>query len=326
MNCPLSARLPLVAAPGVPRVDGASRRLRQALIRAAACLAALALLGSPTFSASGKNEPGAEPRKERDRTLPHAVQPAGQPSGPSAKTGNHPLDPALAIAREGLERIRQNVRDYTATLIKRELINGRLSDYQYSFVKIRHRRIENGQVVVPFSVYLKFLKPRSVAGREVIWVEGRNGGKLLAHEGGLKNLLRFQLDPHGFVAMLGNRYPITEIGFLNLIEQLLHRGERERLHGECEVLFHNDARVDSRPCTMIEVVHPHRRPHFDFHMARIFIDQELNIPVQYAAWSWPERPGGPPVLLEEYTYRDVRLNVGLTDRDFDPDHPEYRFP
>lgn len=33
-----------------------------------------------------------------------------------------------------------------------------------------------------------------------------------------------------------------------------------------------------------------------------------------------------PVLEEEYTYMDVKLNVGLTDEDFDPDNKTYQFP
>ena len=34
---------------------------------------------------------------------------------------------------------------------------------------------------------MKFLKPESAKGREAIWVEGRNNGKIAAHEAGLKN-------------------------------------------------------------------------------------------------------------------------------------------
>ncbi len=37
------------------------------------------------------------------------------------------------------------------------------------------------------------------------------------------------------------------------------------------------------------------------------------------------QPGGQPQLLEEYTYLNVKLNVGLTDADFDDKNPEYNF-
>jgi hypothetical protein len=245
---------------------------------------------------------------------------------PGVDHGTHPLDPALKIAREGLEHIEADVRDYTATVIKRERIKDKLTDHIYMQVKIRHRQVRDGVVVAPFSAYIRFLQPRSLEGREAIWVEGRNGGKIVAHDRGIKNILRLHLDPTGTLAMWGNRYPITDIGFRNLVEKLIEKAEEDRKHGDCDVEFVGTAKVDGRLCTMIQVTHPVRQPHFDFYRARIFVDQELNIPIRYAAWSWPEYAGGPPLLLEEYTYRDVRLNVGLTDADFDPDNPRYNYP
>lgn len=241
-------------------------------------------------------------------------------------TEQHPLDPALETARAGLAHIRNNLSDYTALLVKRERVKGKLGEHQFMEAKFRQRRVENQQIVQPFSVYLKFLKPQSVKGREVVWVENRDEGKLIAHEGGFKNLLRVKLSPNNTLAMLGQRYPITQIGIENLIVQLIEKGERDRKHDECEVRFVQKAKVDGRECTMIEVVHPAPRPHFDFYRARIFIDDELQVPIRYAAWTWPEDEGGVPVLEEEYTYTQLRVNVGLTDRDFDPDNPEYNFP
>ena len=192
--------------------------------------------------------------------------------------------------------------------------------------KIRNRKTVAGEVQTPMAVYLKFLNPTAVKGREVIWVEGANDGKLIAHETGIKNLMRVKLEPTGFLAMLGQRYPITKIGFEHLVEELITKGERDRKQGDCEVKFFKDATVAKRSCTMIQVVHPEERPEYDFYRARIYIDDELNIPIRYAAWAWPESPGAEPVLLEEYTYVNVRLNVGLTDQDFDPNNPAYNFP
>ena len=47
--------------------------------------------------------------------------------------------------------------------------------------------------------------------------------------------------------------------------------------------------------------------------------------IRYASWSWPTEPGGQPVLEEEYTYSDIKVNVGLTDLDFDPNNPDYSY-
>lgn len=243
------------------------------------------------------------------------------------RPGTHPLEPALERAKEGLKLIEESVDDYTATMIKRERINGKLTEHEFVSAKVRNRKVDkDGKVVVPFAVYLKFLKPDSVAGREVIWVEGANDGKIVAHETGLLGFKRFYLPPQGFLAMMGQRYPITDIGIQNLIEELLERGGNDLKYGECEVKFYKGAKVDKYVCTLIEVIHPVPRDHFTFYRARIYIDDTLGVPVHYAAWTWPTEPGGEPVLEEEYTYRNLKLNVGLTEADFDPDNEAYDYP
>jgi hypothetical protein len=218
-----------------------------------------------------------------------------------------------------------NVRDYTAIMTKRCRVGGELSPYQQALVKIRNRRVEVGQVTVPMSVYMKFRRPESIRGREVIWVEGRNGGKMIAHEAGLKSLIRVSLDPHGAIAMRGQKYPITEIGLEKLVQKLIEKGERDRQYDECLVKCYERATVDKRTCRMFQIDHPHERPHFEFHRAQVFFDDELKMPVRYASWSWPAEHGNDPVLEEEYMYTNVQINQGLTDLDFDPANPAYSF-
>lgn len=238
-----------------------------------------------------------------------------EPTDP-AVTG-HPLDPAMKIAQEALQRFRTNVRDYSCTLVKQERINGVVNEPEYIYTEVRNRKIQNGQVVVPLSVYMYFLKPSKIRGREVIWVEGQNNNKMVAHEANfLKTIGAVWLNPDGPIAMRGQLYPITEVGIDNLIVRLLEKGERDRQRGEVEVQFIPNAKINGRVCTVLQVVHPQPRPYFDFHVARIFIDDELQVPIRYAAYSWPTKPGGKPELIESYTYLNLKLNVGLTDEDF----------
>ncbi|MCL4194107.1 MAG: DUF1571 domain-containing protein [Thermoguttaceae bacterium] len=244
---------------------------------------------------------------------------------PSPSPQPHPLDPALAVANQSLQHIQANIRDYTAILSKRLRVDGALGENQDALVKIRNRRVENGRLAIPFSVYVKFLRPDAVKGREVIWVEGRNDGKMVAHEAGLKNLFRAYLDPNGSIAMRGQHYPITEIGLENLVKKVIEKGELDRQRGECQVLFYPQATVNRRPCRMFEIIHPVPRPYFEFHRVQVFFDDELNTIVRYASWTWPRVPGGEPILQEEYTYSDIKVNVGLTEKDFDPDNDEYNF-
>jgi len=172
---------------------------------------------------------------------------------------------------------------------------------------------------------MRFRRPAAVNGREIIWVEGRNNGKLVAHDVGIKGLIRVSLDPDGPIAMRGQRYPIREIGLENLLAKMIETAECDRERGDCLVKISDQAKVGGRPCRLVQIEHPERHPHFDFYRAQVFFDHELKLPCRYAAWSWPPEPDGEPVLEEEYTYTNVRLNVGLTDLDFDPDNPNYDF-
>jgi hypothetical protein len=252
------------------------------------------------------------------------------PAGPAtaAKTESHPLDPALDLARNILNKIQTEITDYTAMIVKRERVNGKLGVHEFMEAKIRNRKIVDGKQTTPLSVYMKFVKPDNVKGRECIWVEGKNGNKMRAHEGGATGafLPTVWLDPHGILAMRGQLHPITEIGFENLVAKLIEKGERDRKFGECEVKFTPGAKINGRGCMVIQAKHPTQRPHFEFHIAQIFIDDEMKIPVRYAAYHWPTDPEdklGP--VIEEYTYTNVVLNPGLVDADFDPDNPNYNF-
>jgi hypothetical protein len=92
------------------------------------------------------------------------------------------------------------------------------------------------------------------------------------------------------------------------------------------VKYYTDAKVNGRKCTVMEVIHPVRRAYFTYHIARIFIDDELQVPIRYAAYDFPATAGGAPRVIEEYTYLNIKLNVGLTDKDFDPQNKKYNYP
>jgi hypothetical protein len=235
----------------------------------------------------------------------------------------HPLDKALEIAQSGLKNIQTNIDDYTCVIIKRERVKGKLGQYEYMFAKIRNHKESNGKVTQPFGVYMYFLKPSSIKGREVIYVEGQNRGRLVAHENSYV-LPTVNLDPESALAMRGQLYPITEIGIENLVAKLIERGEREKTSGNCEVKFNHNAKLNGRPCTILEVIHPTKKPDLEFHKAQVFIDKELNIPIRYIAYDFPSKKESAPVL-EEYNYTQVKLNPGLKDIDFDRENEDYNF-
>jgi hypothetical protein len=236
----------------------------------------------------------------------------------AAATGEHPLVPAIAMAKAGLASIDSSITDYSCTMVKREQVGGQLGEHQYIFLKVRHE---------PFSVYMRFLAPEEVKDQEVIWVDGHNEGNMLAHAGsGVRAMIgTVSLKPDSMVAMDGQRYPITEIGVRNLASRLIEVAEHDAQFGECDVNFFPGAKVNGRVCTCIQVTHPVPRRNFRFHLARVFIDDEMKIPVRFEAYDWPPVAGQQPVLMEEYTYMNVKLNNGFTDVDFDAKNTAYKF-
>lgn len=255
-----------------------------------------------------------------------AAAPATPPAQPAAadakqgfdlaqKPGEHPLAPVLRVVKECQNEMDRNVRDYTCTFVKQERIDGELAEKQFIMLKL----MEN-----PFSVYMNFLKP--YAGREICYVAGQNDGKMVVLEAGFKRMLgKMNLDPQGALARKGQKRPITDVGIRNLSVKLQKMWEAETKFAECEVTSNPEVKINDRTTTMIQVKHPIPRPDFKFHIARLFVDNELKVPIHFDAYLWPQQQGGnggneEPILEESYTYQNLKLNNGYTAREFDPNN------
>jgi len=228
--------------------------------------------------------------------------------------GEHPLMPALRMAKQSLQTINTRVRDYNAIMIKQERVDGTLMPKEVAYVKVRHQ---------PFSVYMYFLGDKK--GRECLYNSATSDtpGKLIARDCGFKKRLgKFTLDPQGRLAMAGQKYPIMKLGIRELTNELITVASKDVQFQECEVR-HGQGTMEGRAITWLEVVHPTKRPNFRFHKAQVFIDNELQVPVRYNAYTWPTTPGGQPELEESYTYLKLKVNNGYTDADFDQNNPEY---
>ena len=251
---------------------------------------------------------------ENTPKLARVVPPATQaPFDLAQRPDEHPLMPALRVAQTGLQNIDSNVQDYTAMLYKQERIDGVMQDQEVAYIKVRHN---------PFSVYMFFLKPHK--GRECLYVQPADGtiGKLMARDCGWRSKFGVvELDPDGRMAMKNQKYPIYKLGVRNLTSELIDVASNDVQFGECEVRT-APSKINGRAVTLIEVVHPVPRQNFRFHKAEVFIDNELKVPIRYAAYLWPENPGDPPPLEEAYTYLNVKINNGFTDADFTRENPE----
>lgn len=229
----------------------------------------------------------------------------------------HPLDDALEFVQPSVLALAK-VKDYTAVFTKTELVHGRLLTQKMD-MKFRQS---------PFSVYFHGHSKRKEA-REVIFVAGRNEGKLIVHEVGLKAVVgTMTLKPEDPKVMATNRYPITEVGIAKIIESAIGiwKDERKNLDpANIEVRIVHSVQVGATECEAVEIAHHDQQPGLIYKVGRVYVDKETRLPVQAELYGWPAAPGDDPPLLEQYIYTNVKTNLGLSDADFDPHNRDYRF-
>src|SRR5260221_9546042 len=137
-----------------------------------------ALVTTPlAIHARDRDKPGKERRvrdkdKARENETPAVAAKEGDsPKPPASDATPRPvLAPALEAARASRDEVRK-MPGYSCTFTKNEQLKKGSLLRQVMFLKFRRE---------PFSVYLKFVEPH--AGREVIYVEGQNKGRLQVHE------------------------------------------------------------------------------------------------------------------------------------------------
>jgi hypothetical protein len=260
----------------------------------------LAVLGSPA----------PEPVPAAETLTPKAVpEPAAsETSYPMAAPAAATMEDAVRLIEAARERFAL-VGDYSCRLVQRERVGETLPPETAMAMRVRAR---------PFAVHLKWLEPRSMQGQEAAYAAGRNGGKMRVRAAGLLGAVGFvTLDVNDPRARRSSRHSITEAGLGNLIERFAAGWPNEVRHGGTDVRI-DDFLFDGRPCTRVETVH-HANPDsfFLFSRSLVYFDKETQLPVRVENYDWPKRSGADAELLEEYSYLDLRLNVGLADEAFD---------
>ena len=274
---------------------------------------------APSLDAEAPTAPSDEPSTTPMRLA--AAEAADRMPGSAAPSPASPPTGVAAIAAakammDGCKARIGEIQDYTCTFMKRERIGGVLSGYHIMAMKARTR---------PDSFYFKFRQPN--AGREAIYVRGRHDDKAIVHDVGLGKFLAgtLYLDPRSHRAMDGNRHPITDAGIGHLVANLADGWHRELEPSNSVVQIREGVLVNKRPCTLIVSTHPRPDRRYVFHQVRVYIDRELGLPIRFEGYDWPKKAGEAAPLLEEYTYADLKVDVGLSNRDFDPSNKAYGF-
>jgi hypothetical protein len=198
---------------------------------------------------------------------------------------------------------------YTAIFHKQERIKQKLTEKETIFLKFKK----------PFKVYMKWVK-EPFKGRESLYIDGYNNNLIKVRECGILGIFTVDLDPKGTLIMKGNRHPVTHSGIENLVQLIKRSWERGVSAGEIDIRKKRDESVYGRATKKVEMVFPKKKENSYYcHRVLINFDVETKLPIRVHIYDWND------TLIESYGYEAIKLDAGLTEADFDPNNPEYRF-
>lgn len=207
------------------------------------------------------------------------------------------------------------IQDYTVTFIKQERIHGHLMPTETVFMKFQK----------PFKVYMKWIEGAK-EGQEVLYVDGKNGDKVLAHPGfggffgGILTMIlpTFAISPMGPTAMKDNLHPITDAGLGNMIENVIRNNTIAQTNNDLQLYYRGESAVDGRTAFLVERILPQEEG-YPAHRAELFIDKEYRLPVMLVLHDWSDE------LTASYEFKDLVLNPGLAPEEFEHRYKDYRF-
>jgi outer membrane lipoprotein-sorting protein len=234
-----------------------------------------------------------------------SLVPSGSSQSSPATTAQDRVMRLISEARKAFA----GVQDYTFTLVKREQVNGQLLPENVIAVKIRNQ---------PFSIHMRWLKPKPQEGQEACYVAGKNNGMMRVKPAGMLGAMGFvNIDPKDPRVRQMSRHSITDAGIGNLIERCAQRWEADRQTGKTKLRI-GEYEFDGRKCMRVEASHPGSKPG-DFYAYRIvvYFDKEMHLPLRCEMYDWPKEGGkAEGEQVECFSFTDLKLNVGLTDESF----------
>lgn len=219
-------------------------------------------------------------------------------------------DDPIAFMEDCLRRYQREVKGYTCTFQKQERIGGvnqKLEDKEIIEVAFREK---------PFSVYFQWLQGARKAER-ALYVEGENGGKMLARPaGGIQRLAVGDVVERDFShpdVKASSRYTLKEFGIYIGAQRTLESWKAAKANNALHVEYLgvvNLKEAGDRPCYKL------RRTKFEKPEAdgiteyTGYIDKETWLQVGSVL------KGDEGKLIGEYYFRDIKLNPEFKEGQF----------
>ncbi len=245
------------------------------------------------------------------------------------------LEVNSGLTVDAFARSRQQAMDEAASLPQAKTtidIRGFMQHWSQRYAEIRDytgvwtmTRDELGTLIVLGHLPFKFRRPFEVylqvnSTTAALYRRGWNAGRVRVRTTLAGLPVIGDIDPEGYLAQRGHPYPITSFGLNQLVERTQQQLLNGWLQGELEERFLGVMSDDERLCYVFEFVFPNSQwrlyPHYRVVM---YWDIARRLPIKLELFDWNDR------LAEGHAFRQLRLNVSLSDVDFQPTNPHYDF-
>jgi outer membrane lipoprotein-sorting protein len=207
------------------------------------------------------------------------------------------------------------VNDYTATLFRIERVGGKPRKEERIGLKFRK----------PDSIYMKWETSPNPGllnqGTEVIYPAGKGRDKMTAHLGGLINLVTptITVSPTDRLVMENNRHPVTHTGIGYILDLFVRQRDRAVADKDFLQVYHGTVEIMGRKTHKVEYIMPGKAKGYYCYRAEVYFDGEHKLPIRIVVYDWSDEE------VERYSFRDLKVNVGLTEDDFNPRSRAYNF-
>lgn len=204
------------------------------------------------------------------------------------------------------------LQDYTALIHKEEFKDGEKKKDEHTIIKFQK----------PFKVYLKWLSGKN-KGSQLLFVDGKYNNKMIIRKGGglLKVFGTMEMDPDGFWLRKFTKHSIWDVGFKGIIERSSKQFLDAMKNNHIAAAQCTMTEIDGKPAhKVVMVLAPEGEGNGYYCRSGIlYFDAETYLPIKATFWLWEDD------IAEVLTFNEVKLNVGLTEADFDRDNEEYHF-
>jgi len=209
------------------------------------------------------------------------------------------------LLKSASEKVK-SAKDFQCLLVRVEVVEDELRPVE---------ELDFYQRFKPHSLRLEWVGDR-FRGRKVIYVAGANDDKVLVQTGGLSGRLTawitrtLRFDLTSSIVKSQSRYLPDVAGYDHLVERVREIYTEAHKAGLVSVKASGPAEKDGRKTQRFDLAFEPTPLHLDTSRMIIWFDLDRSLPVHTIRY---DRGGR---MVEDYDWRNIKFDVGLTDADF----------